>query len=247
MENVDLFVKYLSGELNQEEIASFEKERAKNPDFREEFELVSAAYKLISDQLQERDEVDFRARLLEVMEHPVKETHAEGRSFFKGWNVFVPLVASVAILLLVFLYPRNDNLLFSRYYHPDKDRVVNTFMQGTRGRTESGIVHYQQENYVECRKIMSELVEKDPDNLLARLFFLLASIETGQADEAIATFTSLDPGLDHQLGQAVSWYSALALLKMDHKDEALGHLRALILQTGPYQTDAIRLEKKLLK
>lgn len=247
MENVDLFVKYLSGELNQEEIASFEKERAKNPDFREEFELVSAAYKLIRDQLQERDEVDFRARLLEVMEHPEKNTQSKVRSSLKSWHVLVPLAASVAILLLIFLLPRNENLLFSRYYHPEKDRVVNTFIQGTRGRAESGIFYYQRENYVECRKIMQELVEEDPENLLARLFFLLASMETGQVEEAMDTFTSMNPGLDHQLGQAVTWYSALALLKMDRTDEALDHLHSLILQTGPYQTDAIRLKNKLLK
>jgi tetratricopeptide (TPR) repeat protein len=247
MKNVDLFVKYLSGELNQEEIASFEKERAKNPDFREEFELVSAAYTLIRDQLQERDEVDFRKRLLEVMEHPAKNIQSRGRPALKGWYVLVPLAASLAILLLIFLSPRNETLLFSRYYHPEKDGVVNTFMQGTRGRAESGILHYQQGNYMESRNIMQALVEEDPENLLARLFFLLASIETRQADEAIKNFTSMDPGLDHQLGQAVSWYSALAYLKMENKEEALGHLHALILHPGPYQTDAIRLKKKLLK
>jgi tetratricopeptide (TPR) repeat protein len=247
MNNVDLFIKYLSGELNREEIDSFEKELASNLEFKEEFDQVSAAYELIRDQLQLRDEDEFRIRLLEVMKHTAKSKPPKGRRLRRGWYILLPLAACVAILLVIFLSPRSDKLLFSRQYHPENDKVLLAYMHGTRGKAETGILHYQQENYLESKKIMEELMAEDPENLLARLFFLLSSIETGNADQALEKLATLDPGQNHQLGQALTWYTALALLKTDRKEEALIHLHSLVLQEGPYKSDAIRLEKILLK
>lgn len=246
MNNVDLSIRYLSGELNREEIASFEKELASNQGLKAEFDQVSAAYELIRDQLQLRDEEEFKNRLLDVMKHPAKALPPNGRRFRKGWYILLPLAASVAILLLIFS-PGSEDLLFSRNYHPENDKVLLAYMQGTRGKAETGILHYQHENYMECRKIMEELMEENPQNLLAGLFFLLSSIETGNADEALEKLTTLEPGLEHQLGQAVSWYTALALLKTDRAEEALSHLQSLVMQEGPYKSDAMRLEKILLK
>ncbi len=68
MNNVDLIIKYLSGEMKQDETRSFEKDLSSNPVLKEEYEDVSAAFQLIREQLQKRDEDSFRANLLEVME-----------------------------------------------------------------------------------------------------------------------------------------------------------------------------------
>lgn len=247
MNNVDLIIKYLSGELNREEIGSFEKELANKQGLQEEFDQISAAYMLIRDQLQKRDEDAFKKQLLEVMEQAATGKKQIGRPLPKVWYYLLPLAASLAIILSIFLSPGSEDKLFSRYYHPETDKVLLTYMQGTRGKAESGILHYQLENYAETINIMLELMEEDPENLLARIYYLLSSIEAGKQDQAIEKLAALDPGLDHQLGQAVSWYTALALLKSDQQEEALIHLHSLILQEGPYQTDAIRLEKILLK
>ena len=120
-------------------------------------------------------------------------------------------------------------------------------MQGTRGKTETGILYYQLEQYTECIQIMGDLMEGDPHNLRARLYYLLSSIEEGQQDKAIEKLAGRGQNLDHPLGQAVTWYTALAYLKSDHPDEALVHLHSLVSRVGPYQEDAIRLEKMLLK
>jgi len=247
MKNVDLFIAYLSGELNQEELASFKKELAGHPDMKAEFDQVSAAYHLIRDQLQERDEDAFKKQLLKIMEQPPKDVPHRSRRFKKGWYVILPLAASLAILLTIFFSSRNEHLLYTRFYDPDSDQVLMAYMQGTRGKAESGILHYQQEHYEESMKIMQELLEVDPENLLARLFFLLSAIETEKAEEALNKLKTPDPDLDHHIGQAIYWYTALALLQADQKDEAIKQLQSLIRQEGPYQSDAIRLEKILLK
>ena len=94
---------------------------------------------------------------------------------------------------------------------------------------------------------MLELMEEDPENLLARLYYLLASMETGNREEAIQELSTLDPGLDHQLGQAMCWYTALALLKSDQTEAAADQLESLISREGPYRSDALKLQKRFLK
>jgi hypothetical protein len=247
MNNVDLFIKYLSGELNREEIGLFEKRLAENPDLQREFDRVSAAYKLMEEELQQRDEEAFRKQLLEVMKHPAAGKAQPKRRMPVWWYYLLPLAASVAIILSIFLRPGSEDLMFSRYYRPENDQVVLTYMQGTRGKTETGILHYRLEQHTECMQIMQDLMEEEPQNLRARLYYLLSAIEAGQQDLAIEKLDGLAPNLDHPLGQAVTWYTALAYLKSDHPDEALNHLHSLVSREGPYQEDAIQLEKMLLK
>jgi len=56
MSYVDHIIKYLSGELSQEEASTFEKELESDAALKREFEEQSAAYRLIRDQLHKRDE-----------------------------------------------------------------------------------------------------------------------------------------------------------------------------------------------
>jgi len=49
------------------------------------------------------------------------------------------------------------------------------------------------------------------------------------------------------LDQSICWYSSLALIKSDRPEAALEMLHPLTALTGPYQNDAIKLEKVLLK
>ncbi|MEN8201613.1 MAG: hypothetical protein ABFS28_03390 [Bacteroidota bacterium] len=247
MSNVDLIIKYLSGEMNLQEAGSFEKELASKQGLKDEFDQVSAAYKLIRDQLQLRDEVEFQKLLLEVMEHPATGKQQGGRRLHKLWYYLMPLAASLAVILAIFLSQKDGEKLFSKYYHPEKDRVILAYNQGTRGKAESGILHYQHGNYQETLDIMWEIIEQDQENLLAQLYFLLSSIETGKQDQAIAKLAALNPDMDHQLGQAIYWYTTLAFIKSDRLDDAGTYLHSLIQQQGPYQSDARRLEKILLK
>lgn len=247
MNNVDHIIKYLSGEMNREEAGSFENNLAANQELKEEFDQVSEAYRLIRDQLQERDEANFKRRLLEVMESPAKGKKQASRPLQTRWYSLFALAASVALVLVIFLSQKGWDKQFSRFYHPEDDRIVLAHMQGTRGETESGILHYRLGDFPEALEIMSELLEQDQDNQLALLTYLLSSIETDREDQALDKLTSMKLNPDHQLGQALYWYTALALIKSGRPEEAAPYLHVLIQQEGPYRSDARRLEKIVLK
>ena len=247
MKHVDHIIKYLSGDMNQEEVGSFEKDLASDPLLKEEFEEVSAAYRLIRDQLQQRDEESFRAKLVEIMEKPAPKIQHKSFGHRPRWYFLLPLAGSLAILLTVFLINQRGDKILSRFFKPDKDPVILAINQGTRGGSESGISLYHNGYYLESMDKMSELLEKEPENQLALLFYLLASMELDQQEAVLEKVLPLDIHTEQRLGQSLNWYTSLALVKSGRMEEASIQLLTLTGEPGPYQADARRLQKMLLK
>ena len=247
MSYIDLIIKYLSGDLSREEAISFEKELESNKALREAFEAQSAAYELIGDQLQKRDQEAFRAKLQEAMSHdaPISDSQKAG---FRSWWYIPPAVAcSLAIFLIVLLsHPGNERIL-SRYHHPTKDQVLLAYSQDTRGESEPGIAQYQQRNYEQSMELLSMRITQEPDDKLILLYYLLSAMELDRQHEVqemvrVEHSTPMD-----LLDQSICWYSSLALIKSDRREAALEKLHPLTVHEGPYLSDAIKLEKVLLK
>lgn len=233
--------------MSQEEVRSFEKDLASDPVLKEEFEEVSAAYRLIRDQLRQRDEEAFRAKLMEVMEKPALKIQDRSYRHWPRWYFLLPLAGSVAILLAVFLMNQRGDRILSRFFEPDKDPVILAFNQGTRGDSEPGIMLYHDGHYQESMDKMSELLEQDPENHLTLLFYLLASMELDLQEAVLGRVLTLAIDTEQRLGQSLNWYTTLALVKSGRLEEASTQILTLTEQPGPYQTDARRLQKMLLK
>lgn len=251
MNNVDLIIRYLSGEMNPEEASAFERDLASDPALRTLHEEVSDAYRLISDQLQKRDEALFRSKLQEILEARSGKEPERSRHNRPRWTLLLPLAASLAaslaILLGLYLSKPSDSRLLSRYYKPLTDPVILAYSQESRGGAEQGITLYQNGFYHEAMQEMSQLFQKDPENQLALLYSLLASVELDLQDSVTSRITAMEINMDQQLGQSLAWYTTLALLKSGQKKEAETWARALTEQPGPYLRDARRLQKMLLK
>jgi tetratricopeptide (TPR) repeat protein len=247
MSNVDLFIAYLSGELSPEEAAELERNLASNAGMKKEFEEVSRAYSLVREQLRKRDEQAFRSRLLEVMERsdPVRKANVPFRRSL-GYYL-LPLAGVLAVLLVVMVLHGDRDRIISRYYHPDRDPVLLAFNQITRGETGRGVIYFREGRFKECMDETKQQLETDPDNQLALLYYLLSSIEMEMEDQGLQQYAGTVVDADHQLGQSVIWYSSLAMIKAGLRSEAAGNLEILVEQPGPYHSDAIRLQKVLLK
>jgi len=247
MSYVDLIIKYLSGDLSQEEASSFEKELKNNDELKEAFEEQSTAFELISDQLQKRDYKAFKEKLAEAMGHDAPIT-ASRKAGFRSWWFIPPAVAcSLAILLIVLLsHPGNEKVL-SRYHHPTKDPLVLAYYQDTRGASEPGIIQYRNGNYLQSMELLTARITQESDNKLFLLYYLLSAMELDRQQEVLEHVWLEHPASLDLLDQSLSWYTALALIKSDRREAALEKLHPLTEQQGPYQNDAIKLEKVLLK
>ncbi|MCK5138104.1 MAG: hypothetical protein KAR19_20135 [Bacteroidales bacterium] len=247
MKHVDLIIKYLSGDMSQDESRSFEKDLASNSLLQEEFEEVSDAFRLIKAQLWKRDEDAFRAKLREVMNKSSGRFESSVRRQRPKWYFILPLAGSLAILMTVYLANRGADRLFSHFFNPGKDPVILAYNQETRGEVETGIFLYNRGYYMESIQKTTKLISQNPDNQLALLYYLLASIEVDQEEDAINTVNAVQVNTDHQLGQSLTWYTSLAMIKLGRREEAAECLHLLIQYPGPYEAKARRLKKMLLK
>jgi hypothetical protein len=247
MSYVDLIIKYLSGDLNQEETTSFEKELELSIELKNEFEEVSAAYRLIRDQLRLKDEKAFRAKLEEAMDQSMTRAEAPKKWLRRRW--YIPLAAACFLALLLILplgHPDNEKIV-TRYFDPLEDPVILTYNQCTRGVSEAGIYQYRQGNYLESMDLISVRISEEGENQLLQLYYLLSAIELDRQDEALEIIFIENPDHMHLTEQAITWYSTMALLKSGQNKEASKKIHPLTKQQGPYQSDARKLEKVLLK
>ena len=238
MSYVDLIIRYLSGDLSSNESRAFEKELESNAELKAAFEEQSVAYRLIRDQLQKRDQEDFESKLAEAM-----KTRKQ-----RAWWYIPPAVACILAIVLILLpaQPGNSRLI-GRFHHPARDPLVLVYYQDTRGKNENGIRQYQQGNYQVAMDLLSERLSEEQDNKLILLYYLLSSMELDRQQEVLEMISLEDASGPDLLDQSISWYLALAFIKSDRRDEALRVLHPLSQLEGYYQSDAIKLEKLLLK
>ncbi|MCK4879128.1 MAG: hypothetical protein KAS82_00665 [Bacteroidales bacterium] len=247
MSYVDLIIKYLSGDLSREEASSFEKELESNGELKREFEQQSAAYDLIRDQLQKRDEEVFRTKLQKAMSHELPLTEPRKMWLRTRWYIPMAAACALAIILSTLLsHPGNERVL-ARYYDPARDPVVLAYYQDTRGESEPGILHYRQGNYQRSMKLLSDRISEERENRQLQLYYLLSAIELDRQDEVMGMIVVNEPDSMDLPDQAITWYIALAHLKSGSREAALEKIHPLTEQHGPYQSDAIKLEKVLLK
>jgi len=248
MSYIDLIIKYLSGDLSREEATSFEKEMESNDGLRNTFEEYSAAFDLIRDQLQERDELLFRRKLEEAMNHEARKPEHQTSWLKSRW--YLPLAAACGllfILTLLLVRPMGNERVLSRFYDPGRDPVIIALNQGTRGESDSGILQYYRGNYKGCMDTLSNRIANQGADKTALLYYLLSSIELDRQDEALEMMMVENRDSMDLPDQAITWYTALALLKSEQREAAVAELQPLIRQPGPYRSNAVRLEKVLLK
>jgi hypothetical protein len=247
MSYIDLIIKYLAGDLSMEDAASFERKLESDAELRASYELHAAAFELIRHQLRKRDEEAFKTELLNIMNRESPREPVRTTSFRLRWLI-AAFAACLLAVLLIFLpvHPGNQKIL-SRYFHPERDPVVLALEQDTRGTPEPGIAAYKNGDFEQSMELLLARLGETGDPERIQLFCLLASMELDRQQEVLLRIAPREAPPQDQLDRALTWYVALALLRSDRMPEALERIHFLGEQEGPYQLEAIKLEKVLLK
>lgn len=247
MKRVDQIILYLSGELDPESSGELEKEMEEDASLRETFLACSAAYDFAGDQLRMRDEQAFRDRVREIMnnaEPGLRGGYAKQRVRRWGW---LSVAASAAVLAVVVTFSINDRNAFESFYRPEADPFILALKDQHRGLQDSLLIRFVHEEYEALYLESESILRREPENRMARLLFLMASIELDREDSALQMeWATLANGSDI-LDQAVNWYLAMACLKSDAEKEATLLLQELADLPGPYARDAEKLLRLLTK
>lgn len=247
MKHFDHMIKYLSGDLSPEESAIFEGDLEENIQLKEEFSRVSAAYNMIGDQLRRRDEEAFSSALKAAINKSIGDTPRNKRPG-RRWYLLIGVAASLAILVSIFLPGPDAEQIYAKWYRPSEDGVIRTILEGTRGEADTDVAWlWQKGEFESCRKLCSKKLSKDPENQYTMLFCLLSFMEMEEAEPLPHWLSEMDSSSGTPLGQAITWYQSLALVKAGKNTEAVQLLKALEELPGPYAQDAHKLKKKLTK
>ena len=247
MSYIDLIIKYLAGDLSKEDAASFERELDSDAELRASYERHEAAFELIRHQLQKRDEEAFKTQLRDIMNRQSPREPVRTAGFRFRWLIAAFAACLLAVLLLFLpVHPGNQKIL-SRYFHPERDPVVLAMEQDTRGTPEPGIAAYKNGDFEQSMELLLARFGETGDPERIQLYCLLASMELDRQQEVLPRIPLGEAPPQDMMGRALTWYAALALLKSDRKPEALELIHILADQEGPYQKEALKLEKVLLK
>lgn len=247
MKYVDPIVRYLSGDLNTEEKRAFEEQLASDPQLSQEYGEVSAAYRLIREGVLRKDTEAFREKLRQVMEENASSVRRTRKRYLPAWTLILSVAASLAILLVILLVTLDGQPPFARFYHPQDDPLLLALVQDSRGNAAAGIALFKREEYAASRQHLEMVLEAEPENNLALLYYLLASIETGREEEALQKISAWEIDPTHPAGRAIAWYTALALVRLERPDEASRYLQSLTGLPGAYEQEAEKLRKELFK
>ena len=247
MKHFDHIIKYISGDLSPRESTLFEKELDENPQLKEEFLQVSAAYKIIGDQLKRRDEEAFRSAVKAAI---TKSSEDAPRNKRPGrlWYLLIGAAASLSIFFSIFQSEPDAERIYALWYRPSEDEVIRTIMEGTRGEEDADVARLWQKGAFEsCRELCSKKLSENPGDQYTMLFCLLSHMEMEDAEALPQWLTEIDISAGTPLGQAIIWYHALALVKAGQSAKAIILLTTLEEFPGPYGQDAHKLKKKLTK
>ncbi len=234
--------------MSPEESRSFERELAGDSQLEEEFSEVSAAYRMIGDQLRKRDEEAFSSAMNAAMKRPGTDESPRKKRHGRWCLLFLGVAASLTVLISIFGPGRNTEKIYATWYKPSEDPVISTINEETRGKADHAVAKLWQEgDYKQCKKITSHILSEDSENQFAMLFCLLSSMELDKAEAQPDWMKVVETSPGHPLEQALAWYHALALIKADEASEAALLLTYLEELPGPYKRDAHKLKKKLKK
>lgn len=216
--------RYVNGEMNKEEIMSFEEKLQKNKYLQADVQLEND----LNTVLAQKDILEFRQKVAEVMirqneiKQPVKIFRLTSRRIQLA-------AASITILILVsaslFLFlPRqsSNTKLFEKYY--DSDRPVHVTRSGDVDIVEA-LRNYQQKNYEQAILLFNDVLITDPNNSAIRFYTGISFIETEKFTDAISCFQEIIRNNHSLYVEPAEWHLGLSYLRNGDEDLAVAQFK----------------------
>jgi len=275
MKYVDHIMKYLEGDLNKEEKASFEKELETNAELTSELEQVRLVYEALEKTLKvDSDEDQDRQSFIEdiLADHDIhslggppknaeerqvdslikksmkmsdRKTGSKLPKIFYRSMVITAIAASVAVLILILTPDPTPEKLFANYFKPQEDNILVHFAESSRGEALTGVQFYFAGRYTDALGILGEELNPDDPDPYISLFYVLACLEV-ECDENMVDMLARDfSGTNKEVKAAIEWYSALCFLNLGESESAKKLVSKLALSENPYTQSAKKLLRKL--
>ena len=238
--NKELIEKYLSHEMNAEEM--------------ERFELLLKQDQILAEEL--KLQIEILAAIKDSGKIKLRHTlNAVHQSRTKIWMlpVFNTKIRSIAAVLLVALvaggflvtnYLTNgvsDKSLYSQYFNPEEALLAVRSIDGSAAPIEEGMKFYQEKNY----NAAIESFLDEPGNLLGKLYSGFSLMQLERYDEAEDFFNEVIKDNDNLLIDQAEWNLGLCYMISGKTDAAKEIFIKLSTGNTVYNIKALELLTKM--
>ncbi len=223
-DNYTLIEKYLNGELNEEEIKSFQTRLKEDSAFSEEYTLQKSMNIFLE---KDRNQPALESALASI-----------GKDFFTEENKVIPiarnknrnrwligLIATAAVAaLLVMFNPFQQQDLYNQYaaHQP----IALTEKSTGNDLSTKAETAFNQKDYALAYENLTLYLQENPADPKATLALGISALEEGKTAEAISIFEKINAG-SSALKNYGTWYLALSYLKEKNFEKAGATLRLI--------------------
>lgn len=240
-----LIERFLAGEMNEDELRWFSKELQFNAELSLELKLE----KELDDMLLDGDVVEFRKKLLSIMNEQEKVKSPKiVRLQPKRWQLAA--AAAIAVLLitggsLLFTQQRSytPEKLFSMYY--DSDKSIELTRSGNADIVEA-ILKFQKKDFQGASLLFAEILDNDSTNMAVWFYNGISYVEVNRLDDAVSSFKFIIDNKKNLYVEHAEWYLGLCYLKNEQIDFAVDQFHKIASdQNNFHNKEAIKILEKL--
>jgi len=248
MEQLEMIIKYLDGEVIGEEKQLFEKELESNNSLKETLRLVQEVDKTIADE----NLVSFVEQLKETQIAVNKENQLQPKKrIVHIWKMlaaasFIIVLIASALLYSNYIKPSNDKIFANLYHRYEADILTRSAEPSDVSDLIKAIQQYDKGNYQEAITKFEAIIKSDANNTAARFFIGVSFIETKNFTKAIENLSYVVVQNDTAFVEHAEWYLALCYIKTKQTSQANTLLHKIASGNTIYKilaTDALRKMK----
>lgn len=239
-EKLDHIDDFFKGELDAEQLESFERRIAEDPGFAEEVAFYLSSTGTLRQQVTEERKVHFR-KLYD-------ETNKRAHRTINLWP-YMAAAASIVVILIgaYFLYPSASPEKIAETYINKNLSTLPVVMSSGEDSVQHGLRLYNEGKFNEASEAFAQILANHPDQYKVREYAGIVSLRMKNYDNALAHFERLSKAT-HLYANSGNFYISLTLLKRNRPGDAQkakAHLEQLVHDREANEEAARELLKRL--
>ena len=212
MENANIIIEYLNGELNDDQAQDFRSRLESDPSFREEYEMM----KDMHIHMQHRKYEGQYLAEIETLNQKHFEASGKYGIDIKKWIILLLALGALALAIWYFQSSTKTDLYEAHADHFALYLVTKNDENTTALNAENS---FNEENFAEAINAITAYLKQNNQDTKAQLALGISYLETNDVDNALKIFKLIGSGTS-TLKDYGLWYEALAYVKMKQYDEA---------------------------
>jgi hypothetical protein len=258
MEELEMIIRYLDGEVIGEEKQSFEKELAINGPLNQKLCLVKEVDEVIADEelfnyIEKLNKAQVLCSALESedsMLAKLEKTGSSKKRFISNWQFLAAASITLMLVLSTFSYfyfsGSPSDKLFSQYYqHYDAGLVTRSVSANDVNELVTAIQLYDKSMYKDAIVQFEKIIKADATNTAARFFIGVSYIEVKNYNKAIENLAFVVTKNDTAFAEHAQWYLALCYVKTNQNSKAKQILNVIASGKNYYKSMAQQVLQKI--